>query len=80
VTAGLIGALGLAGGLALDALVRIALFTLVLVYIYRRALVRPRVIPLYWGAVAALIVINGAVVLSNLFVIWTVPHVPPATC
>ena len=78
-TAAMIGALGLAGGLALDALVRVVLFTLLLVYVYRRALVRPRVVPLYWGAAAALVVINGAVVLSNLFVIWTVPHVPPPT-
>ena len=78
-TAAMIGALGLAGGLALDALVRIALFTSLLVYVYRRALVRPRVVPLYWGAAAALVVINGAVVLSNLFVLWTVPHIPPAT-
>jgi len=78
-TAAMIGALGLAGGLALDALVRMVLFTLLLVYVYRRALVRPHVIPLFWGAAAALVVINGAVVLSNLFVLWTVPRVPPPT-
>ena len=78
-TAAMIGALGLAGGLALDALVRMVLFTSVLVYVYRRALVRPHIVSLYWGAAAALVVINGAVVLSNLFVLWTVPHVPPPT-
>jgi len=70
VTASLIGALGLAGGLALDAAVRILIFTSLLWYVYRRALTHPRVVPLYWGAVAALIVINGAVVLNNLFVLW----------
>ena len=77
VTASLIGALGLAGGLAVDALVRVAIFTLALRYIYARALARPRIVPLYWGAAAALIVLNGAVVVNNVFAVWLAPRLAP---
>jgi hypothetical protein len=77
VTASLIGALGLAGGLALDALVRVAIFTLALRYIYARALARPRIIPLFYGAAAALIILNGAVVVNNVFAVWLAPRLAP---
>jgi hypothetical protein len=77
VTAAMIGALGLAGGLALDALVRVAIFTLALRYIYARALARPRIIPLFYGAAAALVVTNGAVVVNNVFAVWLAPRLAP---
>jgi hypothetical protein len=77
VTASLIGALGLAGGLAADALVRILIFTLALRYIYVRALALPRIIPLYWGAAAALVVLNGAVVVNNIFAVCLTPRLAP---
>jgi len=56
----------------LDAALRIGLFALVLAYIYTRARARPRMVPLYWGAGALLVVINGAVVVSNALTIGTV--------
>lgn len=77
VTASLIGALGLAGGLALDALARILIFTFSLRYIYARSLARPRIIPLYWGAAAALVVLNGAVVVNNVFAVCLTPRLAP---
>ena len=77
VTAALIGALGLAGGLAADALVRVLIFTLALRYIYVRALARPRIVPLFYGAAAALIVLNGAVVVNNVFAVWLAPRLAP---
>jgi len=77
ITAHLIGALGLAGGLAADALVRVLIFTLALRYIYARALARPRIIPLFYGAAAALVVPNGAVVVNNVFAVWLAPRLAP---
>jgi len=77
ITAHLIGALGLAGGLAADAIVRILIFTLALRYIYARALARPRIIPLFYGATAALVVLNGAVVVNNVFAVWLAPRIAP---
>gem|GEM_PF-2333278 len=77
VTASLIGALGLAGGLAADAIARILIFTFALRYIYARALARPRVVPLFYGAAAALIVLNGAVVVNNVFAVCLTPRLAP---
>ena len=77
VTASLIGALGLTGGLAADALARILIFTFALRYIYARALARPRVVPLFYGAAAALIVLNGAVVVNNVFAVCLTPRLAP---
>ena len=77
VTASLIGALGLAGGLAADAIARILIFTFALRYIYARALARPRIIPLFYGAAAALIVLNGAVVVNNVFAVCLTPRLAP---
>ena len=71
-TVWLLARFGLAGGLVLDAVLRIGLFALVLAYIYTRARARPRMVPLYWGAGALLVVINGAVVVSNALTIGTV--------
>ncbi|MFP3209714.1 MAG: hypothetical protein RXR82_08580 [Nitrososphaeria archaeon] len=78
-TAWLLARFGLAGGLALDALVRILIFMLALRYIYTRARAWPRVVPLYWGAGALLLVINGAIVVSNVLTLATVMGVlkPP---
>jgi hypothetical protein len=77
VTASLIGALGLAGGLAVDAIARILIFTFALRYIYSRALARPCVVPLFYGAAAALIVLNGAVVVNNVFAMCLTPRLAP---
>jgi len=77
VTASLIGALGLAGGLAADAIARILIFTFALRYIYARALARPRIVPLFYGAAAALIVLNGAVVVNNVFAVCLTPRLAP---
>ena len=71
-TAWLLARFGLAGGLGLDAALRIGLFALVLAYVYARAHARPRVVPLYWGAGALLLVINGAIVVSNVLTLATV--------
>jgi len=71
-TAWLLTRFGLAGGLMLDAVLRIGLFALVLAYIYTRARARPRMVPLYWRAGALLLVINGAIVVSNALTIGTV--------
>jgi hypothetical protein len=71
-TAWLLTRFGLAGGLGLDAALRIGMFALMLVYVYMRARARPRVVPFYWGAGALLLVINGAIVVSNALTIGTV--------
>ena len=71
-TAWLLTRFGLAGGLGLDAALRIGMFALVLVYVYTRARARPRVVPFYWGAGALLLVINGAIVVSNVLTLATV--------